>query len=97
MSVKQQNEIGKAINSSTLVKIWLGSIVTVVGIVLAVVFWIQQSITDYGDKMFYPKISGTNTEQVISEIKSDLKGIYTQNKEIIEQLGELKGSLQKNK
>lgn len=94
--MKQTDEIKKAIDSASFIKIWVGSIVSVVAITLGVVFWVENSIKDYGKENFYLKVSGENTESQIKEIKDDLKMIQSQNFLIIQQLGDLKGRLGHN-
>lgn len=91
------SENKKFIDATSMIKLWAASIVGVVVVVLGIVFWINDEIKDYGDIMFYPKLSGENTEREIKEMKDSLKIIQTQNIEIIKTLSGIEGQLKNHR
>ena len=93
---EQKKELEKAIKSFDLIKYAVGSTVAVVIVILAGVFWIQDTIQKDGEKNYYPKLSGTHLEQMLQEQRDDLKDVQDQNKEIIRILGNIEGSLKRN-
>ena len=90
---QQEQEIKKAIDATSFIKIWVASIMSVVIVVVGAIFWVEDSIKTYGKENFYLKVSGENTEKQIQEIKDDLKVIQSQNFTIIQQLSILQGRL----
>ena len=77
---------------SSSFKQWVGITLSLIGAVIASIFWIQS----YGGAHYYSEIAGENLEAELQEVKADIRLIRDQNNDIILMLGRIEGRLESN-